>query len=344
MKRIFPLRKQGRFYNSGGRNERKGWLIPSVMLLLEAAKRVFLRPKNHQIEDWIVKNIQINERSKEPSITWLGHATFLIQIDNINILTDPIFGNLSFIFPRLMPLAIDIKKLPSIDYVLISHNHPDHMDARSLQQIKKYNPEVIILTPLGDKIWFDNRGFVHAQELFWWEQVKVKNDLSLVFLPSLHWSQRGIFDRNKSLWGSWLINTPDFKIYFGGDTGWSEHFEQIGAAYNNIDVALLPIGPAEPKEWMEFAHINAEEAGEALLKLKARYFVPMHWGTFHLGFDSFKDPLDRLHIWWDKNKERCVDKVLQVFKIGQSVTYAVRQKMVEQVQDVLTKNAGKISL
>ncbi len=343
MKRMLPVRRNGRFYNSGDRNESKGWLIPGAMLFFESIKKFFI--KSDQADAWVVDKIQIANRCKEPSITWLGHAMFLIQIDNLNIITDPIFGNLSFIFPRLTRPVVSAKDLPPIDYVLISHNHPDHMDSASLLEIKKYNPLVKVLSPFGDKHWFDKKGFIDAQELFWWDQVQVRNDVSLVFLPALHWSQKSLFDRNKSLWGSWLINTPNFRIYFGGDTGWSEHFEQIGMVYQDIDVALLPIGPAEPKEWMEFAHVNAEEAGEALLKLKARHFIPMHWGTFHLGFDKFKDPLDRLHVWWDQNKERCVDKVLQVLKIGQSVSYAVRQRVVEQMHDAIAyKNAGKITL
>ncbi len=343
MKRMFPVRKNGRFYNSGDRNENKGWFLPAAMLFFETLKKIII--KSDETEQWVVDKIEFSDRCKEPSITWLGHATFLIQIDNINILTDPIFGNLSYIVPRLTRAVVSAKDLPAIDYVLLSHNHPDHMDPRSLLELKKYNPLVKVLTPFGDQEWFDKRGFVDSQELFWWDHVEAKNEVSFDFLPALHWSQKSFFDRNKSLWGSWLINTPNFRIYFGGDTAWSEHFEQIGVSYENIDVALLPIGPGEPKEWMEFAHVNAEEAGEALLKLKARYFIPMHWGTFHLGFDKFKDPLDRLHVWWDTNKERCVDKVLQVLKIGQSVSYAVRQKVVERVRDAIAyKNAGKISI
>lgn len=339
---MFPVRKNGRFYNSGDRNENKGWFLPAVILFFETLKKMLI--KSDLANTLVADKIQFSDRSKEPVITWLGHATFLIQIDNINILTDPIFGNLSYIVPRLTRKIVSAKDLPPVDYVVLSHNHPDHMDTRSLIDIKNYNPQVKVLVPFGDQEWFDKRGFVGSQELFWWDTIQVKNNISCTFLPALHWSQKSFFDRNKSLWGSWLISTPHFKIYFGGDTAWSEHFEQIGAAYPNIDVALLPIGPGEPKEWMKFAHINAEEAGEALLKLKARHLIPMHWGTFHLGFDKLQDPLDRLHIWWDKHKERCVNKMLQVLKIGQSVSYQVRQKVVDRVRDTIAKNISKASI
>ena len=342
MKRMFPVRKKGRFYNSGGRNESNGWVMPAIMLFFETLKKICFT--SEEAEKLVVDKIEFASRSKEPSITWLGHATFLIQIDNINILTDPIFGNLSYIVPRLNRSVVSAKDLPSIDYVLISHNHPDHMDTSSLLDIKKHNPLVKVLTPFGDQEWFDKRGFVGAQECFWWDHVHAQDSLSFAFLPALHWSQKSFFDRNKSLWGSWLIHTPHFRIYFGGDTGWSEHFEQIGTIYQDIDVALLPIGPAEPEEWMKFSHVNAEEAGQAFLQLKARHFIPMHWGTFHLGFDKIQDPLDRLHVWWDTNKERCVDKFLHVLKIGQSVSYQVRQKVVDRLSDAIAKNVGKISI
>ena len=319
MKRFYPQRKNGRFYEIGKKNH-QGWFLPTMILLFESLKRGFCRSTKIEAAKWAVKP-SYKKESYEPIFTWLGHSTFLIQVGGKNILTDPIFGNLSWIFSRIISQKINIEGLPRIDYVVISHNHPDHMDSNSLQELQIHFPEMKILTPMGDKAWFDYRGFNSVSEHMWWDEIK-DNGLTFTFLPAKHWSQRGLFDKNKSLWGSWMIDYNGFKFYFAGDTGWSNHFSVIGNIYKSIDVALMPIGPGEPRLWMKYSHINAEEAGNAFLKLKARCFVPMHWGTFHLGFDKFKEPLSRLKIWWQKNKKKCTNKALRVAKVGELVRCA----------------------
>jgi len=323
MKRFYPQRKNGRFYQPG--QERPRWFFVTVALFLKTLFLDIFYPIGKEVADWVVTP-SYPQRSKEPIFTWLGHSTFLIQIGDKNILTDPIFGNMYFIFSRILPHKIPTKDLPPIDYVILSHNHPDHMDTHSLLDIKRYNPLVKVLTPMGDKPWFDANGFVGAAEYMWWDTFK-QNDLVFTFLPANHWSQKGIFDKNVSLWGSWMIEFDGFKVYFAGDTGWSKHFAIIGNMFKKIDVALMPIGPNEPNESMQDVHINAEEAGDAFLELNARWFVPMHWGTFHLGMDRFKEPLLRIKAWWVKNKALCSNKVLKVPKVGELV-HCVRDNMV----------------
>jgi len=323
MKRFFPLRKNGRFCFAG--DEPTGWFLATVMVFIKTWVRDFCYPIGKEAKKWVVKT-SYPQRSFEPRFTWLGHSTFLIQIGNKNILTDPIFGNLSYIFSRIFPHRISVKDLPVIDYILLSHNHPDHMDTSSLLTIKAHNQKVKVLVPMGDKAWFDEQGFIECSEHIWWDEVE-QDGVKFTFLPAKHWSQRGLFDKNKSLWGSWMIEFDNFKFYFAGDTGWGHHFSLIGDIYKSIDVALMPIGPGEPRHWVQHAHINAEEAGRAFLKLKARLLVPMHWGTFRLGMDQFKEPVTRIKNWWQLHKKQCAHKVLKVAKVGELVE-CVREKIV----------------
>lgn len=272
-------------------------------------------PKN--ISQWLAPN-KIARYATDPIITWIGHSTFLIQINKKNILTDPIFGSPSIFFPRILPPGIDPQKLPKIDYVVISHNHLDHMDSKSLMFLKDVNPNICILVPEGDQHWFKKRNFKHVYGSAWWKKHVFEN-LSFTFLPAFHWSQRGLFDRNKSLWGSWMIQSLNKTIYFAGDTAYSHHFKAIGKEFNQIDVAIMPVGPCEPRKYMFDTHINAEEAGEAFLDLDAQQFIPMHWGTFHFGIDAFETPVKRIQRWWKKHKTILKHKQLSVPKFGESI-------------------------
>lgn len=321
MKRIRPTRYCGRFICLDG--NKHDWFIPICKTLLHSAKVCL---KNHELKKEVIKRFtevpSFPQFSNQPMITWLGHSTFLIQIGGKNILTDPIFGSLSFIFRRLVPVAVKVKELPPIDYILISHNHFDHMDSKSLQNIKKRFPNVRVLAPMGDKAWFDKHGFKNPSEHVWWDEIidAENNRLKFTFLPANHWSQRTLFDKNKSLWGSWMIQLDNFKIYFAGDTSWGTHFEAIGNEFGHIDIACLPIAPGEPRDWMKETHINAKEAVDAFILLKAQKFLPMHWGTFNLGFDDFYAPLKLLQESWILLNEKLKDKELKVMKFGELVT------------------------
>lgn len=284
--------------------------------------------RNAVVEPWI-QTPNLILAAHEPNVTWLGHSTFLIQIGGINILTDPIFGHPSFLFPRVLPLGIPVAQLPPIDAVILSHNHPDHMDAPSLYTIKQQFPHARILVPEGDKAWFDRRGYSNVSEHSWWEdsQIAVPNaDITPVrftFLPSIHWSARGLFDRNKSLWGSWMIEWDGHSIYFAGDTAYGHHFANIGHHFPSIDLALMPVGPCEPHDWMAHNHVSAEQAGQAFLDLKAKQFIPMHWGTFIFGYDHFELPIERISNWWQANADAVVGKKLHLCKVGQRIDISV---------------------
>lgn len=323
MKKRFPFRKNGKFHTHDGRDHK--WIWSACKTAWIALKHNFTKHENDLARKWAIKP-KFVERSEELLITWLGHSTFLIQIGGKNILTDPIFGRLTYIFSRIIPSVASVKDLPPIDYVLISHNHLDHMDSFALNTLKYRFPRMTVCVPMGDKAWFDKRGFKYVSEHMWWDIIPAGAGVSLSFLPANHWSQRTLFDKNCSLWGSWMIQHNNGTVYFGGDSAWGNHFDDIAAHYKDIDVALMPIAPAEPTYMMKEGHLNAEEAAEAFLRLNAKVFIPMHWGTYHLGFDTFRGPIDRLSRWWRRNQARCKNKALQYVKAGE-LLYMTRSFM-----------------
>ncbi|HVX00117.1 MAG TPA: MBL fold metallo-hydrolase, partial [Candidatus Babeliaceae bacterium] len=267
----------------------------------------------------------------------------------------------SIFFPRLIPAGITFNRLPPIDVVLISHNHPDHMDASTLYALEQHHT-VTFMVPQGDKAWFDRRGFKRVREYMWWDQYTHTplragtGDITLTFLPALHWSQRGVFDRNRSLWGSWMVegihappitpllsdstsghnlldktttisidsvqqneNPQHYRIYFAGDTAYGKHFDAIAREFSTIDVALMPVGPCEPSTWMRSSHVSAEEAGQGFLDLRARQFIPMHWGTYWFGLEYPLIPIDRLLSWWQSHVHLS-GQSLSLIKFGESIT------------------------
>jgi len=358
--KINPSFRNGRFYNPDHVTRSSLYNILHTAYSMLHEVYIFIKSlKNGKNRDpinadlWLEKNINIEKNIEKksdnsiPVITWIGHATVLIQINGKNIITDPIFGSPTFLFPRIFPPAIALENLPQIDYVLISHNHMDHMHMPSLLALKQLYPEVKVLVPYGDKGLLDKKGFKECQSFMWWESILdksvEKNGIEFTFLPAQHWSQRTLFDQNKSLWGSWMIEYNNYKIYFAGDTAYASHFRQIAREYPDIDVALMPVGPCEPREKMCSSHISSEEAGDGFLELGARHFIPMHWGTFHFGTDFFETPIIRLNNWWKDNIRLLESKHLNILKLGQSFyidkSYAVR-KAYDSVQ---TSNLKEIS-
>jgi L-ascorbate metabolism protein UlaG (beta-lactamase superfamily) len=352
-KRLEQTIKHGRFYNNNHEGNKRflgdyiymvySFLHEIYIFLISFKKGSKRLPQDYS--SWITTS-KINSYSVNPTITWIGHATFLIQIGGVNILTDPIFGDSTIFFPRILPPGIELETLPKIDFVIISHNHPDHMDSKSLLALKEQNPEIKILVPQGDKKWFEKRKFKNVFENMWWQNLQfdsksgvaqnssklyaenklaktdaIKEQIKFTFLPAYHWSQRGLFDQNKSLWGSWMIEHNDNSIYFAGDTGYSDHFKEIAKYFHKIDVALMPVGPCEPREKMCHSHISSEESGQAFIELNATNFIPMHWGTFHFGTDNFETPIVRLQNWWKVNNLELSSKALHIFKFGQSTVF-----------------------
>lgn len=226
-------------------------------------------------------------------VTFVNHSTVLVQADGMNILTDPVFsdrvGPVSFAGPkRHRPPGIRFEDLPRIDLVLISHDHYDHLDIPTLKRLK-YHSNPLILAGLGNSALLHRHGLVNSRDLDWWETFLFgAEDAStrITFAPARHFSMRGLRDRNRTLWGSFVVNTPSSRIYFAGDTGFGRHFEKIGERYGPFDVALIPIGSFRPRWFMKPNHISPQEAVSAHHLLGSRFSVPIHFGTFALADDG----------------------------------------------------------
>lgn len=231
-------------------------------------------------------------------VTFVNHATLLIQMDGVNILTDPIWSErcspVSFVGPRRhRPPGIRFEDLPPIDVVLVSHNHYDHLDVATLRALQaRHRP--VILTPLGNAALMRRHGVKGAIELDWWQSVRVSDRAEVTLVPAQHFCARGISDRNANLWGGFVIRGASGSVYFAGDTGWGRHFGQIAERFAPIRAALLPIGAYLPRWFMKPVHIEPAEAVEAHKVLGARTSIPMHYGTFNLGDDGELQPLDDL--------------------------------------------------
>lgn len=235
-----------------------------------------------------------------PSVTWIGHATVLLRVGGLNILTDPHFSEraspLAFAGPkRVVPPAIPLAELPRIDAVLISHSHYDHLDARSVAALaKQAGGPPVFYVGLGLKPWFANLGIDSVVEMDWWEQ-RSQSGATIRFVPVQHWSARTPFDTNRTLWGGFVVQHPELTFFFSGDTGYSKDFADIAARIGPIDVAALPIGAYAPRWFMRTYHIDPDEAVQIHLDLKARHSVGIHWGTFDdLTDESLYDPPVRL--------------------------------------------------
>jgi L-ascorbate metabolism protein UlaG (beta-lactamase superfamily) len=236
------------------------------------------------------------------NVTFINHTTLLVQIDGVNIITDPIYSDraspFSFIGPKRVRLpGVKFDDLPKIDVILISHNHYDHFDKETLDRlILRDDPK--ILFGIGNSFYLNEKNPKNIIEMNWGDEFKFKN-LKFTFLSKQHWSKRNLFDTNKSLWGSFAIEGSK-KIYFAGDTGYSNHFKNIQKKFEYFDLSLIPIGAYEPRWFMKYNHMNPEEAVQAHIDLKSKKSIATHFGTFQLTNESIDDPVKDLKIAREK--------------------------------------------
>ena len=217
-------------------------------------------------------------------IFWLGHATFLIRLNGKTFITDPVLGKVSGFMKRKSKLPISIDNLPKIDYILMSHDHRDHCDKSSLKFLAKRNPEVKYFAGLEmDKVLGKYLKGHEGQTAGWYQEYNVENHVfKLWFLPTRHWCKRLFSDLNIRLWGAFVLEIDGKVIYFGGDSGYGSHYKETAALFPNIDIAILGIGAFEPEWFMQSNHSSPLKAFQSFLDLKAKYMVPMHFGTFDL--------------------------------------------------------------
>jgi N-acyl-phosphatidylethanolamine-hydrolysing phospholipase D len=233
----------------------------------------------------------------DPSVTWIGHATALLQLGGLNVLTDPIFSEraspVSFAGPRrAQPPGLALAQLPRIDLVVISHNHYDHCDLPSLRALAAQpGGPPLILVPLGLKRWLTEEGITAVEEMDWWERRRL-GALEVVMTPVQHWSGRTLNDRMQTLWGGWALLAPEQRVFFAGDTGYSRDFADIGQRLGGggFDLALIPIGAYEPRWFMTDQHVNPPEALRMHRDLRARRSLGIHWGTFELTDEPLDEP------------------------------------------------------
>lgn len=237
-----------------------------------------------------------------PTLTWIGHAAFLIQHNGTNILTDPIFSERSspvqWAGPkRTTPPGLALDSLPPIDIIVISHNHYDHLDKGTVlklnEQLRTNPPKYIV--PLGVKEWFDELNIPNVEEYDWWENVEIKG-WNIHSVPLQHFSGRTLSDRNETLWSGWTFRSEDFNLFFGGDTGYSPDFKDIGNRLGPFDLALIPIGAYDPRWFMGTVHVDPEQAVLIHKDIKSSFSVGMHWGSFALADEDMDAPPKELEI------------------------------------------------
>jgi L-ascorbate metabolism protein UlaG (beta-lactamase superfamily) len=234
-------------------------------------------------------------------ITFVNHSTFLIQTQGVNMLTDPVLSNTIGPIPghgikRLAAPGFRLNQLPKIDAILISHDHYDHLDLPTVRKIVRRD-QAKVYTGLGVDTILKGKHIphTHIQTLGWWQAVEAFKHIKFHFVPVQHWSGRWLWDRNASLWGGFVIETPTKKIFFAGDTGYGPHFHNIYKQLGPMDIALLPIGAYEPRWFMADMHMNPEEALKAHQDLQAKVSIAMHFGTFQLTDEGYDQPVKDLH-------------------------------------------------
>jgi len=280
-------------------------------------------PNDHVInKKQVLENL---ERHKNDNyVAWIGHATFLIKLGDTTIITDPVFeknmGPLIFGPKRFVDPAIDLKELPEVNLFLLTHNHYDHLSTRTIQRFPYKKSKVLAPLKLGK--YFTKNGFSNVSEMDWYDQIKV-NDLKITMVPAVHWSKRSLWDTNKTLWGSFIIEYKNKKIFFASDTGYGNIYKELGEKYGPIDLTFINIGaynfyPMAPQKDKSIYHTNPEEALNIGKDLKSKKVLGMHWGTVILSLEPLFEPPKRFKNSSNQYGYHPDDAI--IFKIGQVET------------------------
>src|SRR6476469_6587701 len=253
-------------------------------------------------------------------VTMLNHATVLIQMYSLNILTDPVWspkvgfeGQLGV--RRHRPPGIPFDSLPRIDIVLISHDHYDHMDLPSLLRLqRRYHPRII--TGLGNPGYLATQGVRGAEQIDWWQSASLSDAVRVTAVPARHWSGRSLSDRYERLWEGFVIEGARDTVYFAGDTGWGRMYRELHARWSRFTLALLPVAPFRPRWYMARKHLSPNDAVRAAIETRSAMVIPIHWGTFELGDDGESEAVDTLRAVVSELPERC-RPVLAVLRNGE---------------------------
>ena len=273
-------------------------------------------PKDHVIDKKIVKE-NLEKLKNDDYIAWIGHATFLIKLGDTTIITDPVFsknaGPLIFGPKRYVEPALKLNEIPKTDIFLLTHNHYDHQDMSTIRAFPYKDAKVLLPLNLGKYF----KRYNDVNEMDWYDEIKINDDLKITLLPAVHWSKRSLTDTNKTLWGNFLIEYKDKKIFFACDTGYGKIYKDLGTKYGPIDLTIINIGAYDFKPMFEKSiyHTTPEEALEVSRDLKSLKVLGMHWGTFVLSLEPIMEPPKRFknnaeNYGFDK-------KDVLVFKVGQ---------------------------
>ena len=279
----------------------------------------FVSPRHFEAPRVANDGRALRDGSAEPTVTWVGHATVLIQLDGLNILTDPHWGHraspLSWAGPRrLSPPGLAFEDLPKIDVVVISHNHFDHLDLGTVRRLAATH-DPLFLVPLAMKSWMVDNGMSRTEELDWWG-VRELRGVRFVCVPAQHFSQRALWDRDRRLWASWAVIGKSRRLYFSGDTGYFTHFKEAGDRLGPFDLSAMAIGAYVPASIMHYVHLTPEQAVQASEDLKSRVMLGVHWGTFDLADEPLDEPPRRMLA--ETSRRGMGGDRAWVFKIGET--------------------------
>ena len=287
-----PHHLEGGFRNLNPSYARPGFWTRWSFVIPRLFKSTFSSPEAFPVDANDGKALRQNAGA--PTVTWVGHSTVLVQLDGVSFLTDPQWSEraspFSFAGPRrVVPPGLRFEDLPPIDFVVVSHDHYDHLDVPTVKRLwVAHRPRFLV--PLGLRAWFAELGIDGVDELDWWESRTIKG-LTVVCLPTQHWSARTLWDQNERLWASWAVLGRERRFYFGGDSGYyAPIFQEIGRRLGPFDLGAIPIGAYMPRAMMQFSHVTPEEALQVFEDIGARSLMAIHWGTFNLASEPLAEP------------------------------------------------------
>ncbi|MDA9697868.1 MBL fold metallo-hydrolase [Candidatus Pelagibacter sp.] len=310
----------GTFRNPEGSPKRDSNFKWSYKIFNEEKKKLDMTvPKEHVVEKEKVL-LDLKKYRDDDYVAWIGHATFLIKLGETTIITDPVFsrnaGPLIFGPKRFTKPALELDEIPKVDLFLLTHNHYDHQDMATIRKFPYKKAKVLIPLKLGKYF----KRYHDVNEMDWYDEIKINDNLKVTFLPAVHWSKRSLTDTNKTLWGNFLIEYKGKKILFACDTGIGDIYKDIGKKYGQIDLTFINIGaynfyPIMPIKDKSIYHTNPEEALEIAQNLKSKKVIGMHWGTFVLSLEPIMEPPVRFKASAKKYGFRNEDVI--VYKIGE---------------------------
>ena len=316
-KRPYHHLPDGTFRNPEGSPVRSNDIKFSYRTFIKEKKKIDITvPKDHVIDKKIVRE-NLEKFKDDNYIAWIGHATFLIKLGETTIITDPVFsknaGPLIFGPKRYVDPAIQLKEIPKTDVFLLTHNHYDHQDMSTIRGFPYKDAKVLLPLKLGKYF----KRYKDVNEMDWYDEIQINNDLKITLLPAVHWSKRSLTDANKTLWGNFLIEYKNKKIFFACDTGYGNIYKDLGEKYGPIDLSMINIGAYDFRPMFEKStyHTTPEEALNIAQDLKSKKVLGTHWGTFVLSLEPIMEPRSRFkdnaENYGFKNEDALI------FKIGE---------------------------